>query len=226
MMVQEWSNVLRQSFQDLWLGFVSYVPNIVFALVIFVAGWIVAHVVGRVIAQIVSALKVDKGLQAAGMSDVMSRAGFALNSGMFLGELVRWFIVLGFSVASFEVLGLHQVTAFLGVVVLTYIPRVIVAALIVLVAAIAADVVSKMVIGSAKAAELAHSHLLGGIARWAIWIFATLTALEQLGIATDTINTVITGVTVAISLALGLAFGLGGKDAAKDAIDALKRDLK
>jgi len=225
MAIQTWSEVLTLSFQSLWLGVIGFVPNLVIALIIFVIGWVIASVLGRVVSQIVKALKVDGALASAGFEDIMAKAGFGLNTGYFIGELVKWFIIVVFLVAAFDVLGLSQVTIFLKDVVLLYLPNVFVAALILLAAALIAQFTQRVVAGSAKAAGISSAHFLGGVSRWAIWIFAILAAISQLGIAGVFAQTLFTGVVVALSLAIGLSFGLGGKDAAAKYIDRLKGDI-
>ncbi len=105
-------------------GVISFIPNLVFAVVIFIIGWVLGVIVGRLISQAVKALRVDQALVSAGVDDVVSRAGFKLDSGMFLGGLVKWFVIVLFLVASLEVLGLSQVTVFLEQVVLLYLPQV------------------------------------------------------------------------------------------------------
>jgi len=114
---------------------------------------------------------------------------------------------------------------FLEQVVLGYLPNVIVAVLILLVAVVIAETIQKIVSSSARAAGVRQSNLLGSIAKWAIWIFAILTALFQLGIAAPFIQTIFTGAVVAISLALGLSFGLGGQDAAASYIEKVKGEI-
>ncbi|MCR4306347.1 MAG: hypothetical protein NUV42_00080, partial [Candidatus Yonathbacteria bacterium] len=136
MLLQTWSEILTQSFQDLWIGIIAFVPNLVVALVIFILGWVVGSVLGRLVAQLITALRVDRALESAGAGDVLAKAGFRLNSGAFIGGLVRWFFIIAFLVAAFDVLGLSQVNIFLQQVVLGYLPNVIVAALILLVAAV------------------------------------------------------------------------------------------
>lgn len=225
MLLETWGNVLTRSFQDIWLGVADFVPELIVALVIFIVGWAVAVILGRVTAQIIRSVKVDNALKSAGFEDVMNRAGFTLDSGRFIGELVKWFIIIVFLVATLEVLGLTQVNAFLQNVVLTYLPQVIVASLVLLIAAILADAVRGVVIGTAKAAQVEVAGLLGGIAKWAIWIFAILIALSQLGIADFFAQTLFTGVVVALSLALGLSFGLGGQDAAAKFLSKLQKDI-
>ena len=84
MLLQTWTGVLTQSFQDLWIGIVNFVPNLIIAALIFIVGWIIGAVLGRVIAQVIKSLKVDHALASAGVDDVVSQAGFKLDVGAFL----------------------------------------------------------------------------------------------------------------------------------------------
>jgi len=224
-MLQDWGNVIAASFQNLWIGVISYIPNIIIALVIFVIGWAVGAFVGKLIEQLFKSAKVDIALRKAGVEDVLNKGGILLNSGKFVGALVKWFIIIVFLIASFNVLNLGQVTFFLQQVVLGFLPNVIIAVLILLVAAVIAETVQKIVASSARAAGVRSANLLGNISRWAIWIFAVLTALVQLGIGTALIQTLFTGVVVALALALGLSFGLGGQDAAARYIEKVRNDI-
>lgn len=225
MLLDTWTSVLTRSFQDLSTGVISYIPSLLVAIVIFVIGWLVGAGLARIVAQIVRAARVDQALKSAGFGDVLSRAGFTLDTGAFLGSLVKWFVVVVFLVASLDVLGLTQVNAFLRDVVLSYLPQVIVAVLILLVAAVIAQVVQTLVTGAAKAAEMHSARFLGTAARYAIWIFAVLAALDQLQVATAFVQTLFTGFVVAIALALGLSFGLGGQEAAARYIERLRSEI-
>jgi len=225
MLLQTWGDVLTDSFQSLWVGVISFVPNLIVAVIIFILGWIIGAVLGRVVAQIIKAVRVDSALESAGAGDMLSRAGFRLDSGAFIGGLVKWFFIIAFLVAAFDVLGLNQVNIFLQEVVLGYLPNVIVAALILLVAAVIADAMQKVVVGSSKAAGIEHAHFLGGVTRWSIWIFAIIVALSQLGIAQSFMQILFTGVVVMLALAGGLAFGLGGKEEAQRFLEKLRKDI-
>lgn len=225
MLLEVWSTVLARSFQEIWIGVASFVPNLIVAIIIFVIGWVIAVLLGRVVAQFISALKVDNALRSAGVADIVGRAGFRLDSGRFLGELVKWFIIVIFLVATLDILGLNQVNAFLQNVVLAYLPQVIAAALILLIAAIIADAMQKLVVGAAKATQVEASAFLGGLTKWAIWVFAILIALSQLGIADFFAQTLFTGVVVALAIAFGLAFGLGGQDTAGRMLERLRKDV-
>ena len=97
--VTNWADTLNQSFQGLFSGIIAFIPNLVVAIVIFVVGWLVGKGLGRIVAQIVSSLRVDQALRSTGLEAVLSRAGFELNSGKFLGFLVEWFFIVVFLVA-------------------------------------------------------------------------------------------------------------------------------
>lgn len=225
MLIETWADVLTRSFQDLWLGIIAFIPNIIVALIIFVLGWLVGAALGRVVSQVVKSIKVDSALKSTGFNEAVERAGFSLDSGAFLGALVKWFFIVVFLVASLDVLGLTQVNVFLQGVVLGYLPQVIVAVLILLVAAVIAEVAAKAVIGAAKAAHVRSAGLAASVTKWAIWIFALLAALDQLQVASAFVQTLFTGVIVAVSLAFGLAFGLGGQQAAASYIERMKKEI-
>jgi hypothetical protein len=223
--IYTWGDVLRTSFQEIWLGVANFIPSFIAAVVLFLVGWLIAVILGRLVAQIIKAIKLDTALRGAGFDKVLERAGFNLNSGAFLGALVKWFFIVVSLVAALEIIGLEAVTGYLSEVVLGYLPRVIVAALILLVSIVIAQAVQKIVVSSAKAADLTSAHVLGEIAKWAIWIFAFMFALSQLQILNSFIQPLFIGIIAAISLALGLSFGLGGRDAAARYIEKVKHDV-
>lgn len=226
MLFNTWSEVLTLSFQNLWVGVINFVPNLVVAIVILVVGWLIGALLGRAVWQIFKALKVDEALRRAGFESALRRGGMDLDSGAFVGALVKWFIVVVFLVAAFDVLGLSQVNLFLQEVVIGYLPRVIAAALVLLVGGVVGDVSGRVVLTAAKTAGVSSAHFASAIAKWAVWVFAILVALSQLGIATAFSQTLFTGVVIAVSLSLGLSFGLGGQEAAARYIERLRSEMR
>lgn len=225
MLIQTWADVLTASFQNLWLGLVAFVPNVIVAIIIFILGWLVGAALGRIVEQVIRSVKLDAALKNTGLNEAVERAGFTLNTGEFLGMLVQWFFIIVFLMASLEVLGLTQVNLFLQNVVLAYLPQVIVAALMLIVGAVVARVAKNLVGGAAKAAGVSGAQLAGSVASWAVWIFTILAVLAQLQVATAFVQTLFTGVVVAVSLALGLSFGLGGQEAAARAIEKMRSEM-
>ena len=225
MPTQIWSDTLIMSFQNLWGGVIEFAPKLIIALIIFVIGLLVASIIGKFVNKIISTLRVDKAFQSVGVDEMLHKGGFTLNSGHFIGGLVKWFLVIVFLIASLEILGLSQVNDFLKNVVLGYLPNVIVAALILVVAAFIAHAMQRIVVGSAKAAGVPSTHFLGGLTKWSIGAFAILAALYQLGIAGAFAQTLFTGFVAMVAIAGGLAFGLGGRDAASKYIEHLRKDI-
>lgn len=226
MLLNTWGQVLTLSFQNLWVGVVNFVPNLIVALVILIVGWLIGALLGRAVAQVFRALKVDEALRRAGFESFLHKGGVRLDSGGFIGALVKWFVIVVFLVAAFDVLGLNQVNVFLQDVVLGYLPRVIVASLVLLVGGVVGDVIGRVVSTGAKTASIHSAHFAGAIAKWAVWIFAILVAFSQLGIGAAFSQTLFTGIVIAISLALGLAFGLGGQEQAARFLERLRSEMR
>lgn len=225
--VQTMGETITQAFHGLWTGVVqNFLPDFLAAIIIFVAGWIVGALVGRVVTGLIKAVQLDKALRGAGIEDILARGGFVLDSGRFIGGLVKWFVIITFLVASLDVLGLPQVNVFLSDVVLGYLPRVFVAVFILLSGAVIAEMLQNIVSGTAKAAEITSAGLLGKVARWSIWIFAILAALYQLDVAAAFMQTLFTGIIIAVSLAVGLAFGLGGQEVARDYLIRVRDEIE
>lgn len=224
MTLNTWSDVFSLSFRNLWLGVSVFIPKLLVAVVIVLVGWGLGVLFGRVVAQIIKAIKIDEALRRAGVENFLGKGGLNLDSGKFLGGLVRWFIYLVFLVGALDVLKLTQVTEFLKQI-LNYLPQVIVAVLILIAAGLIADVMKKIVLSSAMSAEISSAGLLATITKWVIWVFAILVALSQLGIAAGFIQTIFTGLVVALSLGLGLSFGLGGQEAAGRMLDKVSKEI-
>jgi hypothetical protein len=222
--ISQWGDSFTQSLSGVWDGVAAFVPSLVVALIIFAIGWVLAALIEKLVEHVIQALKIDAALRSAGLEEVVKRAGHNLNSGAFLGALVKWFVIIVFLIASFNVLGLNDVTMFLMQVV-NYLPHVIIAVLVLMVAVVVANAMQKVVVASARAANLHSGELLGRITKWAIWIFAIIAAIDKLVLVPGLIQAVVTPLFAGIALALGLAFGLGGKETAQKIIEKTSHSL-
>ncbi len=225
LLLQNWGEVFSQSLIGLWYGFVNFVPGLLGAIILFIVGWMVGSIIGKAVSQLFTVLKVDKLFQSAGATDFMNRAGLKLNVSGFLGGVIKWFIIVVFLMASLQIIGLTQVNDFLREAVLYYLPKVVIASLVLVIATVLADAMQNLVKASAQAANIRSAKMLGSITLYSIWIFAFIIALSELGIATAFMQILFTGFIAALALALGLSFGLGGKDAAARAVDKISEDM-
>ena len=221
---QSWGDVIVLSLTQSWVAVASFIPLLIGAIVVFLIGWIVAVALGTLVEQVVKSLRVDSLLEKLEVEKALERGGMRLNSGAFIGGLVKWFLVIVFLLAAVNILQLGQVSEFLNQVLL-YIPNVVIAALILIIAAIVSDIVERILRGSLMA--MGHrGSLVAPLVHWSIWVFALIAALLQLGIAVTLIQTLVTGLVAAIAIAAGLAFGLGGKDAAAQFIDRMRNEMR
>lgn len=217
--------VIRQSLETTYAAVAAFLPQLIAAIIVFLIGWLIAVLFGRVAYHIVKVLGINKALAGLGMGGVLERAGLRLDAPKFFYEVIKWFFIVVFLLAATNILGLAEVSQFLTEV-LFYIPNVFVAAIILLAGALVANFMSSFIRASVKAASLASANLLAAIAKWSIMIFVLLAALVQLKVASDIVRIVIVGLVAGGALAFGLAFGLGGKKMAEDALEDLKKKIE
>jgi len=224
MLVQSWADVIIFSLQNLWQGFVAFLPGFLGALIVFIVGLIIAAGLGKIVEKLIDAARLDKLLEQLGLSRLLTRADLRLHSGRFVGVLVQWFFIIVALLAASDILKLAAFSDFLRQVLL-YIPNIVIAVLIMLAGIVVANFLSKIVRASVVAARLHAARFLGLLTKWAVWVFTFLAALSQLGVATALVNTLIMGFVAMLALAGGLAFGLGGKEVAADWLREIRGEL-
>lgn len=224
MFVQTWADIIRFTLQNLWSGFIAFLPNFLGALVLLVVGLVIAAGLGKIVEKLVDALRLDRLLEQLGLGKLLERADLRLNSGRFTGVLVQWFFIIVTLLAVSDILKLEAFSSFLQQVLL-YVPNIIVAVLIMLVGVVMAAFLARLVRASVLAARLHAAHFLGALTKWSVLVFAFLAALSQLGIAGALVNTLIMGFVAMLALAGGLAFGLGGRDAAAAWLEKMRSEI-
>jgi hypothetical protein len=209
------TDAVRDTLSDV----IAYIPDLVAAIVVVLIGIIVAWAVKTVIVKGLGFLQVKKYTDAVGLNKVITKDVEVVE---LLGDIAKWVILLTFLVVALDVAKLSGANDLLKGV-LSYIPDVAKAIVLLFIGVVIADLASRVVKATANSIGVRASEILSDIARWAIIAFAFFGALQQLGLATDLINILWTGIIAFLALAGGLAFGLGGKDAATDVINTVKK---
>ena len=210
--ISTWGDAVFLSLSNALNAFLAAIPLVIGALIIIVIGWIIAGVLARVVSEVFRRVGADR-LFAEHGGQVYGSRSRDIKPSIVGGELVKWLIRLVFLVAAANVLGLTQVSELLNDVLL-WIPNLIVAAIILLVAPLLARFVRGAIEVGAGEMGFSNAPLLGRIAEIAIIAFAVIIAINQIGIAANLVNILFIGVVAALALAFGLAFGLGGRDVA------------
>ena len=219
----EWGNLIVDPVREMLTRIMAYLPVLLGALVILIVGWIVAKAIRRVVDWLLKTVRFDMMADKAGISEVLRKGNLKTTAREVVSGLVYWLIMIMVLVMVVNALGLPKASDILASL-FAYVPKVIAALFVLVVAMFLASFVSGIVRIAAGNANLPKPDILAGISRWAIIIFAATIALAQLGIApllvTATFNIILGGVC----LALALAFGLGGKDAAARYLEELKKN--
>lgn len=220
-----WGEVFNASLQGLWIGFVQFVPKLVIAVVFFVVGWVLGTVIARALEEVFKALKIDKLFASVGADGFFRKAGMSLDTGYFIGQVVKWFVIIVFLLPSLNLVGLNDIAGFLKDDVLGFLPKVVVAAFVLIIATVVSEGLSKATTASAKTMNLSSAHMLGVVVKYAVWVFAFIIALGQLGVAPYYMSVLFAGIIAMLSLGGALAFGLGAKDAAGRFISRMGEEM-
>ncbi|HKG57879.1 MAG TPA: hypothetical protein VKA85_11580 [Candidatus Limnocylindrales bacterium] len=210
--ISDWGDAVFLAVSNALNGFLAAIPQIVGALLIIVIGWLIAGALARVTTSVLRRAGADR-LFAEHGGEVYGQQSRRIQPSVVAGEIVKWLVRIVFLVAAANVLGMTQVSELLNQVLL-WIPNLIVAAIILLLAPLLARFVRGAIEVGAGEMGFTNAPLLGRIAEIAIVAFAVIVAINQIGIAANLVNTLFIGVVAALALAFGLAFGLGGRDVA------------
>ena len=202
----------------------AFIPALIGALIILLIGWIIARIVRAVIVRVLRAMRFDQVMSRTGIPTLLERGGVRTDIAGVLASIVYWFIFLIFVVAAANALGVPTITTIVTNIVL-FLPNVLVALLIIIIASLIARFVADLVRGSMNAAGISGAGIIAAIARYAILAFGFILALNQVNISPNIIQTLFASVMFGLSLALALAFGLGGRETAKDIVDSAYTSL-
>lgn len=213
-----------QALQGAWEEILLFLPNLLAAIVIFVIGWFVAMWIGKLIAGILNKLQFDALFEKTGWKEALSNADLKVEPSAFIGAVSKWILVIVFLMIVTDIMGWVAFAGLLASIV-AWMPNLVVAIIIMVVAIIIADIVEKLVKVPTKKMGVSSVNFLGTMVKWAIYIFAALAVLLQLGVTPKIVEVLIMGFVGTLTLALGLSFGLGGKDAAARMIEEARRKM-
>ena len=220
--VIEWGNLIVEPIRQMLTKIMGYLPVLLGALVILIVGWLVAKAIRRIVDWVLKTVRFDMLADKAGISETLRKGDLKVSAREVLSGIVYWLIIIMILVMAVDALGLPKASDILASL-FAYIPKVIAALLVLVVAMFLATFVSGIVRVAAGNAKLPNPQLLAGVSRWAIIVFAVTIALGELGIGTLLVTATFNIILGGICLALALAFGLGGKDAAAAYLEELKR---
>jgi len=217
----DWGKLIIDPFRQIWYKMIDFLPILISAIIILVVGWIVAWLIKMLVDWVLKAVRFDKLADKTGISDGLRKAELKISARQLISRLIFWLIMIIVLIMTFDTLGSTKAYDILTNLI-NYIPKVIAALLVLVVALFMASFVSGKVGNIASNANIPNPEIFGAASRWAIISFAGAIALVELDIAPLLVTITFSVVLGGVVLALALAFGLGGKDAAAKYLDELK----
>ena len=220
--IQDTGAALEASLANALSIFMAAIPRVIGFLLVLLIGWFIASLLAKGVAALLRAVKFNDLAQRSGLAGFVHNMGVKTDSAGVIAGVTKWFVRLIVLVVAFDMLGLPAVSQVLQQLLL-WLPNLIVALVVLVIGGLAATALSNLVRGATAQAGLTSSNALATIAKTAVWAFAVIIAVNQLGIADVLINTLLMGVVGALALAAGLAFGLGGREHAAQVLNRVSR---
>ena len=223
--VRDAGEALRASLAGALNTFLAAIPRVIGFALVLIVGWIISSLFARGVQALLHAVKFNELARRSGFADFVQKMGVRNDSSGVIASIVKWFVRLITLVVAFDTLGLPAVSNVLQQLLL-WLPNLVVALVVLVIGGLAANALSQLVRGTTAQAGFTNPDMLATVTKVAVWGFAIVVAVNQLGIATTLINTLLIGIVGAFSIAFGLAFGLGGRDRAAQMIDTMGRNAQ
>jgi hypothetical protein len=212
--INDWGDSIFLAISTALNNLLAAIPAIVGALLLLIIGWVLSNVADRLVTTLLQRAGADRLLAERG-PEVYGQAATRFTPSEVSGDVVKWVIRLLFLIAAANLLGLTEISLLLNQIIL-WLPNLVVAAVVLLVAPLFAKFVRGAIEVGAGRMGFANAPLLGRISEIAIIAFAVIIAINQIGIAGNLVQTLFNGLVFAVAIAFGLAFGLGGQTVAAE----------
>ncbi|MDD2366813.1 MAG: hypothetical protein PHN84_11670 [Desulfuromonadaceae bacterium] len=211
-------DIMLEPIQAFLIQISAFLPKLAMALGVLIVGFLLAKFARFAVVKALRAINFNVLTERAGLEGFLSQGGIETDTTGIFGLLVYWLVILAALIIGFNSMGLTYITGLLGEVVL-FVPKVIVAILILAFGSYFARFVGNAVVSYCKNIAIQDADVLGKLAQYAIMTFVVLIALDQVNVGGDIVRQSFLIILAGIVLAISLAFGLGGKDAAAELID-------
>ncbi len=221
----DWVAPIRDPILAMGIKIWGYVPNVLAAIVIFIAGLVVSKMAANIIGKVLKLSKLDTLSEKSGLEKILAAGEIKLTISGLIETLVYWALVLLVVVTAAQAL---KFTAAVDLIarLIAYIPRVIAAILILAVGFFVSTVLGSMVSAVSKNTGVKKANLLTKLTKGAVIILAAVIALEQLHIGAALITQIISIALISVGAGFAIAFGLGCKDLVSKSVNEFLNSLK
>ncbi len=200
---------IEDGLNNAWQGIVGFAPKLIGALLILLIGWFVARLIRSAVETILTRVGFDRLLDRAGLSNTLKNAGYSASG--LVARIIYWIALLIVFLMAAETLDIGALTELLQGLI-AYLPLIIVAMVIIVVAAALGAFVADLV---KPWADQQNIGWLDNAVRWAILGFGIFASLNTLNVAEEIVNTLFIALLATVGVSLAIAFGVGGIKAAE-----------
>ena len=190
---------------------VGFLPRLVGFLVILLIGWLIARAVKALVVKALQGVGVDRALSEGWAGPHAARVTPGARPSELIGAIAFWFLFLGAFAIAVSQLGIQALDNFMQAIV-AYLPNVVVAILIFVLAGAIAAAASRLIAGALG--DTALGKIAGAAVPVLIMGVATFMILDQLNIAPAIVEITYIALLGSVALGMAIAFGLGGRDVA------------
>jgi len=207
MFVERVTELLGQLFTD----FMTALPNFLGALIIFIIGWLIAKIVASMVRRILKSLQVDKLAERLNEMDIVNKSKFTIVPSTILSKIIYYILLLVFAIVATEQLNMEVVSQLVRDII-SYIPNVIAAMIVLAIGLIIADILKSIVQTAMQSIGIPSAKIIAGFLFYFILIMTVMTAIRQLGIETDFIQNNLSLIIGGGVLAFAIGYGLASKN--------------
>ncbi|MCM8763791.1 MAG: hypothetical protein NC830_00260 [Candidatus Omnitrophica bacterium] len=191
------------------------ISKLLFGLLVFIIGWIVAKVFKILATKFLKVIKVDKLVEDSGFREILLRGHITKEPSELLASVIYWLLVIVVVFLSISVAGVPIPSEVIENL-LSFIPKIIIGIILFIAALLVGNIVEGIVNTAAGNAGIQQSQILGKTAKIVIIIFGVVLALDEMGIGGNFVTSVFNIILASGALAFAIAFGLGAKDLVKN----------
>jgi len=197
---------------EMFTNFFGFIPKLIAAILIFLIGSFIVNMIVKAIEKVLGRLGVDRLVDRSGLGGPLERAGYP-DSGVFLAKILKIMLTLVVASLAIQVLGIEQLQDLFDRLI-AWIPNVFIALLLVFVTGAVANFVKGLIGGFTQTES--WGNLATNVVFGLIWFIGGSMAIDQLGIGSNVLDTLVTAVFGALTAIIAIKFGVGGIWAARD----------
>lgn len=192
----------------------TWLPSVLGALLLLIVGWLVARLIQAIVVRLLRRLGLNGLSERTGISRGLNAIGVQSSLSKLLARTTYWLILIFFILLALGALGLTDVVTTALNSFFVFLPRLVAATVIFLVGAFIARIVGDAVTAMTVQSDIPSGRVLGQAIRYSLLLLVAILALDELGVQTTILTTIIIVVIAAVALGLALAFGLGNRQLA------------